>query len=127
MSHRVELGGDSRGNLIRIDNVLNQISARIEATKQQLESVRGQLETAKSEVGKPFPQEDELRVKSARLNELNAELNIDERSPIERGVASVAKATAKSERPSALDKLKSTTPQMGNGGVGKTQKKVEVL
>lgn len=57
MSHRVELGGDARGNLIRIDNVLNQIPARIEATKQQLESVRGQLETAKSEVGKPFPQE----------------------------------------------------------------------
>ena len=127
MSHRVEFGGDARGNLIRIDNVLNQIPARIEATKQQLESVRGQLETAKSEVGKPFPQEDELRVKSSRLNELNAELNIDERSPIERGAASVAKATAKSARPSVLDKLKATPPQVGSGDVGKTKKKVEVL
>ena len=127
MSHRVELGNDARGNLIRIDNVLNQIPARIEATKQQLESVRGQLETAKSEVGKPFPQEDELRVKSARLNELNAELNMDERSPIERGAASVAKSPAKSARPSVLDKLKSTPPQVGSGDVGKTKKKVEVL
>jgi len=127
MSHRVELGGDARGNLIRIDNVLGQIPNRIEATRAQLDSVMAQLETAKSEVGKPFPQEDELRVKSARLNELNAELNIDERSPIERGAASVAKSPAKSARPSVLDRLKSTPPQIGSGDVSKTKKKVEVL
>ena len=66
-------------------------------------------------------------MKSARLNELNAELNIDERSPIERGAASVAKSTAKAERPSVLDKLKSTTPQIGSGDVSKTKKQVEVL
>ncbi len=84
MSHKVELGKDVRGNLIRIDNVLNQIPEKIQAAQAQLDNVRNQLETAKAEVGKPFPQEDELRTKNARLNELNAELNIDERKPMEK-------------------------------------------
>ena len=92
-----------RGNLIRIDNVLNQIPARIQVAQAQLENVRSQLETAKAEVGKPFPQEDELRTKSARLNELNAELNIDERTPIEK--------SADCEKPSVLEKLKTIQPQ----------------
>ena len=103
MSHCVELGKDARGNLIRIDNVLNQIPARIQAAQAQLENVRSQLETAKAEVGKPFPQEEELRIKSARLNELNAELNIDERTPIEKA--------ADCEKPSVLEKLKTIQPQ----------------
>ena len=103
MSHRVELGKDARGNLIRIDNVLNQIPARIQAAQAQLENVRSQLETAKVEVGKPFSQEDELRTKSARLNELNAELNIDKRTPIEK--------SADCEKPSVLEKLKTIQPQ----------------
>ena len=103
LSHRVELGKDVRGNLIRIDNVLNQIPARIQVAQAQLENVRSQLETAKAEVGKPFPQEDELRTKSARLNELNAELNIDERTPIEK--------SADCEKPSVLEKLKTIQPQ----------------
>ena len=54
ISHRVELGKDARGNLIRMDNVLNAIPERIKVAEMQLESVRGQLETAKAEVGKPF-------------------------------------------------------------------------
>ena len=106
LSHRVELGKDARGNLIRIDNVLNQIPARIQSVQAQLENVRSQLETAKSEVGKPFPQEDELRTKLARLNELNAELNIDERTPIEK-----AADFEKPEKPSVLEKLKTIQPQ----------------
>ena len=108
LSHRVELGKDARGNLIRIDNVLNQIPARIQASQAQLENVRSQLETAKAEVGKPFPQEDELQRKNARLNELNAELNIDERSPMEHVADDIV---AKSEKPSVLEKLKNTQPQ----------------
>ena len=99
ISHRVELGKDARGNLIRMDNVLNAIPERIRVAEMQLESVRGQLETAKIEVGKPFLKEDELRVKSERLNELNAELNIDERTPIE-------KATCENEKTSVLEKLR---------------------
>ena len=103
ISHRVELGKDARGNLIRMDNVLNAIPERIKVAEMQLESVRSQLETAKSEVGKPFPKEDELREKSARLNELNAELNIDERTPIE-------KAADTNEKTSVIEKLRNTVP-----------------
>lgn len=97
MSHRVELGKDVRGNIIRIDNALSQIPARIQVAQAQLENVKNQLETAKAEVNKPFPKEDELKTKSARLSELNAELNIDERTP-----------TCEKEKPSVLEKLKST-------------------
>lgn len=97
MSHRVELGKDVRGNIVRIDNALSQIPARIQAAQAQLENVKNQLETAKAEVNKPFPKEDELKTKSARLSELNAELNIDERTP-----------TCEKEKPSVLEKLKST-------------------
>ena len=56
ISHRVELGKDVRGNLIRIDNALGSIPGRIQAAQAQLENVQNQLETAKAEVGKPFPQ-----------------------------------------------------------------------
>lgn len=97
MSHRVELGKDVRGNIVRIDNALSQIPARIQSAQAQLENVKNQLETAKAEVNKPFPKEDELKTKSARLSELNAELNIDERTP-----------TCEKEKPSVLEKLKST-------------------
>ena len=114
ISHRVKHGKDVRGNLIRIDNVLNQIPARIQTAQVQLEQVQNQLETAKAEVGKPFLQEEELRTKSARLNELNAELNIDERSPMERQAECPAdEIVAKSEKPSVLDRLKSTQPILG--------------
>lgn len=106
ISHRVELGKDARGNLIRMDNVLNQIPARIQAAQAQLDNVQNQLETAKAEVGKPFPQEEELRTKSARLNELNTELNIDERTPIEK-----AADCGKNEKPSVLEKLKQPLPE----------------
>ena len=116
LSHRVELGKDARGNLIRIDNVLNQIPARIQAAQAQLENVQNQLETAKAEVNKPFPQEEELRTKSARLHELNAELNIDERSSMERAADDIV---AKSEKPSVLGKLKSIQPQVSSNSVKK--------
>lgn len=111
LAHRVELGKDARGNLIRIDNALGSIPGRIQAAQAQLENVQNQLETAKAEVNKPFPQEEELRTKSARLNELNVELNIDERSPIERASDDIV---AKSEKPSVLEKLKNTQPQAGS-------------
>ena len=110
ISHRVELGKDARGNLIRMDNALNAIPERIKVAEMQLESVRGQLETAKAEVGKPFPKEGELRMKSMRLYDLNAELNIDERTPIE-------KTADKSEKTSVIEKLRNTVP------VTSTQKK----
>ena len=83
MSHRVELGKDPRGNLVRIDNVLSGMDGRLARVQEKLDALYVQLETAKAELGKPFPQEQELREKSARLAQLNIELNIDDRTPLE--------------------------------------------
>ena len=113
MSHRVELGKDARGNLTRIDNVLNAIPARLNSQKVYLENLYAQMEAAKAELGKPFPQEEELRVKSARLAELNAELNIDDKMPMER-LAGDTEAVAKSTRPSILQKLRAPLPEQTN-------------
>ena len=113
MSHRVELGKDARGNLTRIDNVLNAIPARLNSQKVYLENLYAQMEAAKTELGKPFQQEEELRVKSARLAELNAELNIDDKMPMER-LAGDTEAVAKSTRPSILQKLRAPLPEQTN-------------
>ena len=101
MSHRVELGKDARGNLVRIDNALAQMPERLQTVQGRLENVQAQLATAKAELGKPFPQEAELKEKSARLAELNAELNIDDRTPLEQAAENVV-----AKRPSVLGKLK---------------------
>ena len=101
MSHRVELGKDARGNLVRIDNALAQMPERYKTVQDRLENVQAQLATAKAELGKPFPQETELKEKSARLAELNAELNIDDRTPMEQAAENVV-----AKRPSVLGKLK---------------------
>ena len=103
MSHRVELGKDARGNLTRIDNALAAIPERVQMVQEKLENVQRQLSMSKAELGKPFPQEQELQEKSARLAQLNAELNIDDRTPMERAPDTVV---AKSARPSVLEKLK---------------------
>ena len=101
MSHRVELGKDARGNLVRIDNAIAQMPERYKTVQGRLENVQAQLATAKAELGKPFPQEAELKEKSARLAELNAELNIDDRTPMEQAAENVV-----AKRPSVLGKLK---------------------
>ena len=101
MTHRATLGTDPRGNLTRIDNALAQMPQRLEAVKNQLENLYQQQAAAKEEVGKPFPFEDDLRVKSARLVELDTLLNIDGK-----GHAQPETVVAKSARPSVLDSLK---------------------
>ena len=112
MNHRVTLGKDARGNLTRIDNALNAMSDRLQNVRNTLDALTAQMETAKAELGKPFPQEDELRTKSARLAELNAELNIDERTPMEQMAEDApAVQSAKAERPSVLAKLKAPLSQ----------------
>ena len=78
-SYVVSLGSDSLGNLQRIDNALEGIENRLNTAQLQLETTRQELETAKAEVQKPFPQEQELQEKSARLQELNSLLNMDEK------------------------------------------------
>ena len=110
MTHRVTLGKDARGNLTRIDNVLNAMPDRLQNVRNTLDALTAQMEAAKAELGKPFPQEEELRVKSARLAELNAELNIDERTPMEQ-LAEDSAISVKAERPSVLAKLKAPLSQ----------------
>ena len=112
MKHRVTLGKDARGNLTRIDNALNAMPDRLQNVRNTLDALTAQMETAKAELGKPFPQEDELRTKSARLAELNAELNIDDRTPMEQMAEDApAVQSAKAERPSVLAKLKAPLSQ----------------
>ena len=112
MNHRVTLGKDARGNLTRIDNALSAMPDRLQNVRNTLDALTAQMETAKAELGKPFPQEDELRTKSARLAELNAELNIDDRTPMEQAAEDApAVQSAKAERPSVLAKLKAPLPQ----------------
>ena len=106
MTHRATLGTDPRGNLTRIDNALSQMPQRLEAVKNQLDNLYQQQAAAKAEVGKPFPFEDDLRVKSARLTELDVLLNMDGRSrPAPEAVL------AKSSRPSVLEGLKRPVPR----------------
>lgn len=108
MTHRVTLGKDPRGNLTRIDNALNGMADRLTAVKGKLDSLYAQMETAKAELGKPFPQEEELRTKSARLAELNIALNIDDKTPLEAMAEEAPRAEiAKSAKPSVLQKLHS--------------------
>lgn len=112
MNHRVTLGKDARGNLTRIDNALNAMPDRLQNVRNTLDALTAQMETAKAELGKPFPQEDELRTKSARLAELNVELNIDDRTPMEQMAEdALAVQSAKAERPSVLAKLKAPLSQ----------------
>ena len=111
MNHRVTLGKDARGNLTRIENALNAIPERMQAVQDKLSNLREQVETAKAELGKPFPQEEELRTKSSRLAELNAELNIDDRTPMEQIAEDAPSAEIAKAKPSVLEKLKAPIPQ----------------
>lgn len=79
LRHTVTLGTDIFGNIQRLDNTLGAFEERMAACAEQLENTRVQLENAKAEVQKPFSQEEELKAKSERLNELNAMLNLDKR------------------------------------------------
>lgn len=76
VSYQVEIGTDARGNITRIDNALDRFAENLEDWQTKLANLLQQQEAARAEVGKPFPHEEELRLKSARLAELDAELNI---------------------------------------------------
>lgn len=76
VSYNVELGTDARGNLTRLDNALNKLPERLADYETTLANLLQQQEAAKSEINKPFQYEEELHVKSARLAELDSELNI---------------------------------------------------
>ena len=78
-SRNVPLGDDAHGNIIRLDNGIDRFAESLSLAENDLENTKNQLETAKKEVQKPFIQEEELRTKLARLDELNILLNMDKR------------------------------------------------
>lgn len=103
MSYTAKLGMDARGNLTRIDNALAAMPERLQAVTDQLDNLNKQQDAAKAELGKPFPQEQELKDKVSRLATLDAELNMDmgavpPQPPMDR--------VSKSSRPSVLESLK---------------------
>ena len=79
MSYSVSLGGDLHGNITRMDNALAGIETQRAASVELLANAKAQLAAAQEQVSRPFPQEEELRTKSARLDELNIALNLDKR------------------------------------------------
>ena len=111
------LGSDPRGNLIRLDNALAQMPQRLQAFQTQLDETYHQQEAAKAELDKPFPYEEELRDKTARLIFLDAELNLDANKGGQQ-----EQVVAKAARPSVLDKLRS---QPAPSRTGKKQKRHE--
>ena len=78
--YTVPLGTDPLGNIIRLDNSLNSFPERITSAENELTTLHQQQAAAQIEVEKPFPQEEELAEKSARLAELNAQLDVDEKN-----------------------------------------------
>lgn len=83
VSHIMEVGSDARGNITRLMNLIQTLPDRMAKVQARLDATKQQMAAAKAELGKPFPQEEELKTKSARLAELDAELNMDQR-PVSR-------------------------------------------
>ena len=79
MTHKVELGTDAFGNLTRIDNCIDHFEADLQKAKTDLAETEKQFEIAKESLKEPFSHEQELQEKQARLNELNALLNVDKK------------------------------------------------
>lgn len=84
LSHHLELGSDTFGNITRLDNCLNNLTKLLDNNVAKLDNVKNQLENAKEEVKKPFAQEEELKTKKARLYELNSMLNLDDTNRTEK-------------------------------------------
>ena len=99
LEHHVELGEDARGNVTRIENAMPMIGGKLDTFRARLSDLERQVENARKELEKPFPQEDELREKSARLVELNAELDMENNTE-----------PPEAEKPSVLAKLKEPIP-----------------
>ena len=95
LTHRVDVGNDARGNLTRLDNAIAQLETRAADAQNHLTTSQQQMEAAQQELGKPFPQDVELRTKSARLSELDAQLNMDH-----------TPAPVQDERASVIEELK---------------------
>ena len=79
LTHSVKLGKDASGIITRLDNAIEKFATRKEALQAELAELHRQVENAKSEIAKPFPDEAILEEKCRRLDKLNAELNMDKR------------------------------------------------
>jgi len=112
LSYPVSLGDDARGNIIRLDNAIDNFADRIADAENALQNLEQQKQAAEVEVAKPFAQEEELAEKSARLAELNALLNIDrDRSSSQDTPEESKKTEAPATRPSVLAALGEKTNQ----------------
>lgn len=109
LSHRVTLGNDARGNLVRIDNTIKDMPRLLSTSQGQLQNLQEQVELTKAELGKPFPQEAELAQKSQRLAELNSILDMDgKKNNSERDSGN----RDDTDRPSVLDDLHRRVEEM---------------
>ena len=105
MTHRAALGEDAKGNLLRLDHALAAIPKRLEDAKAHLTELETQRDAAQAELGKPFPQEQQLREKSARLAELNALLDLEGHEE-----TAVVETPVAKEKPSVLQRLSALEP-----------------
>lgn len=80
LTYTAELSDDAVGNIARISNALDKIPQSLKNHEEQMARLRSELENAKEEAEKPFPQEAELAEKTVRLTELNTELDNEERN-----------------------------------------------
>ena len=112
LSYPVSLGDDARGNIIRLDNAIDNFADRIADVENALQNLEQQKQAAEVEVAKPFAQEEELAEKSARLAELNALLNIDrDRSSSQDAPEETEETETPATRPSVLAALGEKTNQ----------------
>jgi len=112
LSYPVSLGDDSRGNITRLDNAIDNFADRIADAENALQNLEQQKQAAEVEVAKPFAQEEELAEKSARLAELNALLNIDrDRSSSQDASEETEETETPATRPSVLAALGEKTNQ----------------
>lgn len=125
MVHQVALGTDPRGNILRIDNALATIPERMDIVQTELDNLLRQQEAAKLEVSKPFPQESELKEKSARLAELDAALNME--SADEQRSEETAELEADhdvDDKPSVLDGLKKSADSISTPKIARRMDEV---
>ena len=123
MMPKIELGDKPSGIIRKIEHEISRLPTRLSNLENQLANLREQIEATKAELGKPFPQEEELQVKSQRLLELSKELDMDKgENPVrDNGGKDIA---AKSEWPSVLDRLKQ--PAVSHSGQDKKKIHKEV-
>ena len=105
-THSMEVGSDPAGNITRINNAIANLPKALEKAEQTLQSLQEKVESAKAELLRPFPQEAELAEKLARLHEVDALLDMDEK-----GKDAPAQDTAVADRPRAATRMYADQPK----------------